>query len=101
LRINVSNKTAVSSEDSLDLKLVEAFARVPHHLLHLLDQILEFVVRLCIDPYFRDAPYKIVKRVADRRARGPDLLHPHLCKVLLEPVLHLLLYWAGVPSWKM
>ncbi len=24
------------------------------------------------------------------RARGPDLLHPHLRKVLLEPALHLL-----------
>ncbi len=36
----------------------------PHHLLHLLGQILEFVVRLCIYPQFRDAPYKIVKRLA-------------------------------------
>ncbi len=39
----------------LALKLVEAFARVslardPHHLLHLLDQILGFVAGLCFDP---------------------------------------------------
>ncbi len=43
-----------------------------HHLLHLLDQIHEFVVILCIELQFRDAPYKIVNRVAVRRARRPD-----------------------------
>ena len=95
MRINLSNKTAVSSEDSLDPR-PEARAGLrqgvpgkgPHHLLHLLDQILEFVVRLCIDPKFRDATHNIVKKVAVRRARRPDLLHPHLRKVLLEPALH-------------
>ena len=57
LRINLSNKTAVSSEDSLD-RGPEARAglcqdvpgKEPHQLLHLLDQILEIVVKLCIDP---------------------------------------------------
>ncbi len=57
LRINLSNKTAVSNEDSLDPgPETRAGLRQgvpgegPHQLLHLLDQILEFVVRLCIDP---------------------------------------------------
>ncbi len=78
----------------LALKLVEAFARVslardPHHILHLLDQILGFVARLCFDLEFRDSPYRMVKSLAVRRAGKPDLLYPHLRKVLLEPVLHL------------
>ncbi len=39
----------------MDLKLMQAFARVslakgPHHLLHLLDQIVGFVAKLCFDP---------------------------------------------------
>ncbi len=50
-------KTAVSSEDSL-YPGPEACAGLrlgvpdkgPHYLLHLLDQILEFVLRPCIDP---------------------------------------------------
>ncbi len=53
MRINLNNKIAVSSEDSLDPAL-EAHAGLrqgvpgegPHHLLDLLDQILEFVLRL-------------------------------------------------------
>ena len=57
LRINLSNKTAVSSEDSLD-RGPEAPAGLcqgvpgkgPHQLLHLLDQILEFVAKLYNDP---------------------------------------------------
>ena len=57
LIINLSNKTAVSSEDSLD-RGPEAPAGLcqgvpgkgPHQLLHLLDQILEFVAKLCNDP---------------------------------------------------
>ncbi len=95
LRINLSNKTAVSNEDSLDpgpeLRTGHRQGvpgKGPHHLLHRQDQILESVVRLCIEPYFRDAGYKIAKRVAVRRAGRPDLLHPHLRKVLLGPVLH-------------
>jgi hypothetical protein len=95
LKINLSNKTAVSNEDCLDSgPEVRAGLRQgvpgkgPHHLLHLQDQILGSVVRLCIDPYFRDAGYKIAKRLAVRRAGRPDLLHPHLRKFLLESVLH-------------
>jgi hypothetical protein len=89
LRINLSNKTAVSNEDSLDPGHRQGVpGKGPHHLLYRQDQILESVVRLCIDPYFRDAGYKIAKRVAVRRAGRPDLLHPHLRKVLLGPVLH-------------
>jgi hypothetical protein len=70
----------------------------PHHLLLLLDQILEFVARLCFDPLFRDAPCKIVKRFAVRRAGKPELLSPHLRKVLLEPVLHLFYVMSGAKS---
>jgi hypothetical protein len=57
LRVNLSNKTAVSSEDS---RHPGPGARSglrqgvpgngPHLLLHLLDQILEFIVILRIDP---------------------------------------------------
>jgi hypothetical protein len=78
----------------LDLKLMQAFThqgvpgKEPHHLLHLLDQITGFVARLCIDPLFRDATYKTVKRVAVKQAGNLHLLHPHLRKVLFEPVLH-------------
>ena len=93
LRINLSNKTAVSSEDSLD-RGPEAPAglcqgvpgKEPHHLLHLLDQITGLAARQCIDPLFRDATYKIVKRVAVMRARRLDLLPPHLRKVLLDVI---------------
>ena len=56
LRIKLSNKTAVSCDDSLDPG-PEACAglrqSVPgkgaHHLLGLLDQILRFMARVCID----------------------------------------------------
>ncbi len=83
MRINIFNKTTVSSEDSLDPG-PEARAGLrqgvpaegPHHLLYLLDQITEFAARLCFDRLFRDAAYKIVKRVAVRQAGKPDLLKP-------------------------
>jgi hypothetical protein len=95
LTINIFNKTTVSCEESLDPG-PEARAglhqgvpgKEPHQPLHLLDQITGFVARLCIEPLFRDATYKIVKRVAVRQAGKPDLLHPHLRKVLFEPALH-------------
>ena len=56
MRINLSNKTALSSENSLDPG-PEARAGLrqgvpaegPHHLLHLLDQIIGFVAKLSID----------------------------------------------------
>ena len=102
MTINIFNKTTVSCEESLDPG-PEARAglhqgvpgKEPHQPLHLLDQITGFVARLCIEPLFRDATYKIVKRVAVRQAGKPDLLHPHLPKVLL------LLAWTGLLScWK-
>ncbi len=88
MKINIFNKTTISCAESLDPG-PEARAGlrrgVPgkglHHLLHLLDQILGFVARLCFDPLFRDSPYKIVKRLAVRRAGKPDLLYLHLRKV--------------------
>ncbi len=83
MTINIFNKTTVSCEDSLDPG-PEARTGLrqgvpgegPHHLLYLLDQITEFAARLCFDPLFRDAAYKIVKRVAVRQAGKPDLLKP-------------------------
>ncbi len=57
MKINLSNKTAVSSEDSFDpgpddhAGLRQGVpGKGPHHLLHFLDQILDFDVRLSIDP---------------------------------------------------
>jgi hypothetical protein len=44
-------------------------------------------VKLCSDLQLRNAPRKIVHRAAGRGAGRPDLLLPHLHKVLLEPVL--------------
>ncbi len=95
MTINIFNKTTVSCEESLDPGH-EAPAglhqgvpgKEPHHLLHLLNQITGFVAKLCVDPLFRDATYKTVKRVAVRQAGKPDLLHPHLRMVLFQPVLH-------------
>ncbi len=97
LRIILFIKTAVSNNHCLDPG-PQAIAGLrhgvpverPHHLLHLLDQILGFVARLFIGPQLRFAPLKkikISKRVAVRRAGRPDLLLLHLPKVLLEPVL--------------
>ncbi len=91
MTINIFNKTTVSCKESLDpgpearagLRQGDP-AEGSHPLLHLLDQITGFGARLCNDPLFRDAPYKIVKRVAVRQAGKPDLLNPHL----FEPVLH-------------
>ncbi len=94
LRIGLFNKNAASSDDNLDLgpePLAGLRHDVPgeghHHPPDLWDQVLGFVVRLCFDPSFKDAPRKIVQRVAVRGARRPDLLLPHLRKVLLEPIL--------------
>jgi hypothetical protein len=56
LKINIFNKTAVICEDSLDpgpkarAGLRQGVrAEGPHHLLHLLDQIIIFVAKLCND----------------------------------------------------
>jgi hypothetical protein len=79
----------VNRASILDLKLVQAFVRVSlARNPHLLDQITGFVARLGFDFLFRNTTYKTVKRVAVRQAGKPDLLHPHLRKVLFEPVLH-------------
>ncbi len=57
MRIILFIKTAVSINHSLDLghQVLEDIrhgvpVEGPHHLLYLLDQILDFVSRLCIDP---------------------------------------------------
>jgi hypothetical protein len=54
-----------------------------HQRLHLLDQVLNFVMRLGIDLKLRDAAHKIVQLVAVRLAGRPKLLLPHLREVLL------------------
>jgi hypothetical protein len=67
-RIILFINTAVSTNNRLDPR-PQALAGLhqgvpvegPPHLLHLLDQILGFVVRLFNDPYFRFAPHKIAK----------------------------------------
>jgi hypothetical protein len=69
-RIILFIKTAVSINNSLNPG-PQALAGLhhgvpveePHHLLHLLDQILGFIERLFNDPYFRFAPHKIAKNV--------------------------------------
>ena len=69
-RIILYIKTAVSINNSLDLG-PQALAGLhhgvpveePQHLLHLLDQILDFVEKLFNDPYFRFAPHKIAKNL--------------------------------------
>ncbi len=56
MRINLFNENAVSGDNILNLEL-EAVAGLrhdvpaegPHVLLDLLDQVLSFVVRLCLD----------------------------------------------------
>jgi hypothetical protein len=77
--------SSLTTASILDLKLLKAFATVsllsvegPQHLLYLLDQILDFVERLCNEPYFRFAAHKIAKRVTIRQAGRPDLLLLHL-----------------------
>ncbi len=67
LRINSYNKTAVSSDDSLDpgpdppAGLRHGVpGEGPHHLPDLRDQSLGLVIKLSSDPQFRDAPRKIV-----------------------------------------
>jgi hypothetical protein len=105
LTINIFNKNTISREESLDPG-PEARAGLhqgvlgkgPHHLLHFLDQILGFVARLCFDPKFRGATYKIVKRLAVRQAGKPDLIYQHLRKVLLEPDMHLFYGMSGAKS---
>jgi hypothetical protein len=56
LRIHLFNKTAVSNDDSLNPGRVTLVClrhgvpvEGPHHLLDLQDQVLDFVVRLCLD----------------------------------------------------
>ncbi len=97
LRINSYNKTAFSSDDSLDPG-PEPPAGLrhgvpgegPHHLPDLWDQDLGLVMKLCSDPQFRDATRKIVQTAAFSGAGRSDLLLPHLYEVLLEPILRLL-----------
>ncbi len=92
LRISSDNKTAVSSDDSLHPE-PEPPAGLrhgvpgegPHHLPDLRHQGL--VVKLCSDSQFRNVPCKIAHMAAIKGAGRPDLLLPHLHKVLLEPVL--------------
>jgi hypothetical protein len=87
-RIILFIKTAVSINNRLDPG-PQALAGLhhgvpvegPQHLLHLLDQILGFVVRLFNDPYLRFALHKIAKIFTIRRAGRPDLLLPHLRNV--------------------
>jgi hypothetical protein len=94
LRINSYNKTAVSSDDTLDPgpeHLVGLRHGVPgegpHHLPDLRDQALGLVMKLCPDPQFRDASCKIVQRAAFSGAGRSDLLLSHLHEILLEPSL--------------
>jgi hypothetical protein len=90
LRIDLFNEIAVMGDNILNLEL-EAVAGLrhgvpiegPHHLLDLLDQVLGFVVRLCLDLRLSDATCKIVRRVAIRKDRRPDLLLPHRLDVTL------------------
>jgi hypothetical protein len=76
--------SAVKTATILDLKLVQAFAMV----FLARDPITSFIFWIRSLDLLRDATYKIVKRLAVRRAGKPDLLYPHLRKVLFEPVLH-------------
>ena len=93
-RIHSFNKTASSINDILkpgpeplpDLRHGVP-GEGPHHLLDLRDLGLCLIVKLCSDLQLRNAPRKIVHRAAGRGAGRPDLLLPHLHKVLLEPVL--------------
>jgi hypothetical protein len=84
-RIILFIKTAVSVNNSLDpgppaLAGLHHGVPVeePQNLLHLLDQILDFVERLFNDPYFRLAPHKKAKKCTIRRAGRPNLLLLHL-----------------------
>jgi hypothetical protein len=84
-RIILFIKTAVSFNNSLDPG-PQALAGLhhgvpveePQHLLHLVDQILDFFERLFNDPYFRFATHKIAKKCTIRRAGRPNLLLLHL-----------------------
>ncbi len=96
-RINSYNKTAFSSDDSLDPGPEPpaglrhgVSAEGPHHLPDLRDQGLGLVMRLCSDTQFRDATRKIVQTAAFSGAGRSDILLPHLHEVLLEPTLRLL-----------
>jgi hypothetical protein len=84
-RIILFFKTAVSLNNSLDpgpqpLEGLHHGVPVegPQHLLHLLDQMLGFVARLFIEPYFRFAPHEIAKKVTIRQVGRPNLLPLHL-----------------------
>jgi len=52
-----------------------------------LDHVLDFVVRLCIDLYLRDALHKIFQKIEVRRAGRQDLLLSCLPQVLLQEFL--------------
>jgi hypothetical protein len=84
-RIILFIKTAVSINNSLDpgppaLAGLHHGVPVeePQHVLHLLDQILDFVEILFNDPYFRFAPHKIAKKCTIRQGGRPNLLLLHL-----------------------
>ena len=85
LRIILFIKTAVSINNSLDPG-PQALAGLhhgvpveePQHLLHLLDQILDFGEILFNDLYFRFVPHKIAKKCTIRQAGRPNLLLLHL-----------------------
>ncbi len=97
LRINSYNKTAFSSDNSLDPGPEPPAGlrhgvpgKGPHHLPDLRDQGLGLVMKLCSDPQFRDATRKIFQRAAFSGAWRSDLLLPHLYEVLLGLILRLL-----------
>jgi hypothetical protein len=105
LTTNIFNKTTVSYEESL-YPGPEARAglhqgvpgKEPHHLLHLLDQITGFVARLCIDPLFRDATYKTVKRVLSGKLGSQTSSTHTSVRFSLSQSCILLLSWAGLLS---
>jgi hypothetical protein len=78
--------SAVKTASILDLKLVQARMSLAR------DPITSLIFRIrssiCCETLIQRRPQKIVKRVAVWGARRPDLLHSHLRKALLEPVLH-------------
>jgi hypothetical protein len=73
MSIDLFNEIAVSGDNSLNPGRVplECLRHVvpvegPNHLLDLQDQVLGFIVRLCLNHKFRDAQHKIVQMVALR-----------------------------------
>ncbi len=104
MRIKIFNEMAVSSDNSLNFgpkPLVGLGHGVPvkgaHQRLHVLDQVLDSIVKFCIDLLLRNAPHKIVQKAVVRWAGRPNLIVPHL----LEPVLHplaCLRTWLSSPN---